>query len=76
MNVTDQAVSFENISNLRVPLQRLFHLPGGEFNGIFLADPSGHYRAVLNLISVDAFVLHEPFYGPGQCFRVFLNDLD
>ena len=53
---------------LRVPLQRLFRLPGGEFNGIFLADPSGHYRAVLNLISVDAFVLHEPFYGPGQCF--------
>ena len=33
-------------------------------------------RAVLNLILLDAFRLHEPFYDPGQCFRVFLNSLD
>jgi hypothetical protein len=53
---------------LRVPLQRLFHLPGGEFKGIFLADWSEQCRAVLNLILLDWFGLHEPFYGPGQCF--------
>lgn len=55
-------------SILRVPLQRLFHLPGGEFKGIFLADWSEQCRAVLNLILLDWFGLHEPFYGPGQCF--------
>ena len=54
--------------NLRVPLQRLFHLPGGEFKEIFLADWSENQRAVLNFILLDWFGLHEPFYGPGQCF--------
>ena len=53
---------------LRVPLQRLFHLPGGEFKGTFLADWSEQCRAVLNLILLDWFGLHGPFYGPGQCF--------
>ena len=57
-----------NKKNLRVPLQRLFHLPGGEFKGTFLADWSEQCRAVLNLILLDWFGLHEPFYGPGQCF--------
>jgi len=58
------------------PSTTTFSSPWGEFKGIFIADRSGKCRAVLNLILLDAFGLHEPFYGPGQCFRVFLNGPD
>ena len=50
------------------PSTTTFSSPWGEFKGIFLADWSEQYRAVLNLILLDWFGLHEPFYGPGQCF--------
>ena len=59
----------ENIeSELKGPSTTTFSSPWGEFKGIFLADWSEQYRAVLNLILLDWFGLHEPFYGPGQCF--------
>ena len=39
------------VTDLRVPLQRLFYLEWGEFKGIFLADWSGH-NEIENLIKM------------------------
>ena len=57
-----------SLKHYKGPSTTTFSSPWGEFKGIFLADWSEQYRAVLNLILLDWFGLHEPFYGPGQCF--------
>ena len=53
---------------LRVPLQRLFYLLGGEFKGFFSTDRSGQFWSVQQLFSIGSYGLFRPFCSPGQCF--------
>ena len=53
---------------LRIPLQRLFYLIGGEFKVFFSADRSGQFWAVQEWFSFGSYGLFRPFCGPGQWF--------